>query len=690
MSHLHCPSDAELVPVPMRLLVVEDCLDDRRTIRRLLQAAPGYGFDITVVRSLAGAMQCLGRCYFDAAFVSLHLPDLPGLAAIRALRNEATHLPIVVLLAPHERSLGPAILREGGQGYVLKQGLSTRLLLQALHYAIDWQQVYGQLQKGQGRLLQREMLLRSIVDANPNLICVKDEQGRFVVVNEAWAKFYGRLPEDLIGRTAAQVEKHLSQTQRDAIKERKVLESFQEKYIPQEARRTAAGEVHWFQTLRKPLMAPDGRQRYVLCVATDITARLDAEEQLWELACREPVVRQVTQRIRKPLVVQDVLRTAVEEIRPFANADRVEIYCHLPQVAMGMLGVACDRYQPPTAVLEQPLEGVPYVKAVLTWLAERDWRGGEISAAELVRRCPAVKGALEAVQARSLLALPIFRGELPLSMPDAAMPIAGHEPSFGAAGRAEAVAMEDAPWSDHRLWGVLLACDQQVTRAWPDWQVRFLEQLAEQVAIAVQQAGLVQRLAHTNHQLEKMANQDGLTGIANRRYFDTSFHREWYRRPSRPLGILLGDVDTFKGYNDCYGHLAGDDCLRQVARAIARVLRRATDDVFRYGGEEFIVLLPDTDLTGVIEVGRMVLQAVRDLQIPHATSPAAPHVTISLGGLSALPTRDRPPAELVDWADRALFQAKANGRNQLWVAQGLGGEIYGVNPLVPASGEWVG
>ncbi|GAB4347866.1 MAG: hypothetical protein Fur0042_14460 [Cyanophyceae cyanobacterium] len=638
---------------------------------------------------MAGAMQCLGSRHFDAAFVSLHLSDWPGLAAIRALRNEATHLPIVVLLSPQERSLGPAILREGGQGYVLKQGLSMRLLLQALHYAIDWQQVYGQLQRGQGRLLQRETLLRSVVDANPNLMCVKDEQGRFVVVNEAWAQFYGRQPEDLIGRTGEQVEHHPSQTQRDAIEEQKVLESFQEKYIPQEARRRSTGEVHWFQTLRKPLLAPDGRQRYVLCVATDITARLDAEEQLWELACREPVVRQVTQRIRKSLVVREVLRTAVEEIRPFANADRVEIYCQLPQVAMGMLGVACDRYQPPTAVVEQPLKAVPYVPVVLGWLEERDWRGGEISAAELVRRCPAVEGPLGAIAARSLLALPIFRGELPLSMPDAAMPITGGQgvgiggglgggfKGGGVSGRSPEE--EQGPWGSHRLWGVLLACDQQETRAWPDWQVRFLEQLAEQVAIAVQQAGLVQRLAHTNHQLEKMANQDGLTGIANRRYFDTSLHREWHRRPSRPLGILLGDVDAFKGYNDRYGHLAGDDCLRQVATAIARTLRRATDDVFRYGGEEFIILLPDTDLAGVIQVGRMVLEAVRSLQIDHIDSPAIPYVTLSLGGISAPPNPEQSPTDLVDWADRALFQAKEHGRNQLWVAERLGGPLAAVD-----------
>jgi diguanylate cyclase (GGDEF)-like protein len=356
-----------------------------------------------------------------------------------------------------------------------------------------------------------------------------------------------------------------------------------------------------------------------------------------------------------------------------------------------VLGVACDRYQPPTAVVEQPLEAVPYLPVVLEWLEERDWRGGEISAAELVRRCPAVGGALAAIAARSLLALPIFRGELPLSMPDATVPIAGGQggmmggvhggfnPNGGPVGGmaiARSSSEEEAgSWGNHRLWGVLLACDQQETRAWPDWQVRFLEQLAEQVAIAVQQAGLVQRLAHTNHQLEKMANQDGLTGIANRRYFDTSLHREWHRRPGRPLGILLGDVDAFKGYNDRYGHLAGDDCLRQVATAIARTLRRATDDVFRYGGEEFIILLPDTDLAGVIQVGGMVLEAVRSLQIDHIDSPALPYVTLSLGGISALPNPEKSPTELVDWADRALFQAKANGRNQLWVAERLGGPL---------------
>ncbi|HET8939894.1 MAG TPA: diguanylate cyclase [Polyangiales bacterium] len=186
------------------------------------------------------------------------------------------------------------------------------------------------------------------------------------------------------------------------------------------------------------------------------------------------------------------------------------------------------------------------------------------------------------------------------------------------------------------------------------------------------------RLHEMNKALRKAAATDPLTGIANRRHFDDALHREWLRsqRTGAPLSLLMIDVDYFKAFNDHYGHLEGDQCLRQVARALSRVVHRPADLLARYGGEEFAILLPDTLGRGGCSVARYALQEVRSAQLQHAASPVSGQVSIS-AGVSAFEVLDhdggsrRDPlletraavTELVDAADQALYAAKAGGRN---------------------------
>ena len=167
--------------------------------------------------------------------------------------------------------------------------------------------------------------------------------------------------------------------------------------------------------------------------------------------------------------------------------------------------------------------------------------------------------------------------------------------------------------------------------------------------------------------LECLSSTDGLTGIANRRRFDESLAREWQRarRSQTPLSLILMDVDLFKGYNDHYGHLAGDDCLRLLAREMAAWVRRPTDLVARYGGEEFACLLPDTDGEGAVSLGHKLLRQVDTLQIPHARSTVADHVTLSLGAATLIPVVGQPASDLIRSADECLYAAKRHGRNQI-------------------------
>lgn len=167
--------------------------------------------------------------------------------------------------------------------------------------------------------------------------------------------------------------------------------------------------------------------------------------------------------------------------------------------------------------------------------------------------------------------------------------------------------------------------------------------------------------------LERLSTVDGLTGIANRRAFDSALEREWMRmhRFGDPLTILMIDVDAFKAFNDAFGHLAGDDCLKTVARAISGAVSRSTDLVARYGGEEFACILPITAAAGGALVAEKVRAAVAALAIPHPTSPASSIVTVSVGGATGTPFSDRNASGLVQRADTQLYDAKRAGRNRV-------------------------
>jgi two-component system chemotaxis family response regulator WspR len=173
------------------------------------------------------------------------------------------------------------------------------------------------------------------------------------------------------------------------------------------------------------------------------------------------------------------------------------------------------------------------------------------------------------------------------------------------------------------------------------------------------------KLEALNVELLKLANQDGLTGLANRRYFDGRFLEEWARasRGKKFISLLMMDVDHFKRFNDRFGHIEGDICLQKIAAAIGRIVVRPGDIVARYGGEEFIAALPETDPEGAIHVAEKMRETVQSLKIPHCGDIDA-FVTISLGVASAIPPQGADPGILVKLADACLYQAKERGRNR--------------------------
>jgi diguanylate cyclase (GGDEF)-like protein/PAS domain S-box-containing protein len=179
-------------------------------------------------------------------------------------------------------------------------------------------------------------------------------------------------------------------------------------------------------------------------------------------------------------------------------------------------------------------------------------------------------------------------------------------------------------------------------------------------------------LQKANEELQRLAALDDLTQIANRRRFDERLNDEWRRarRDGAPLGLIIADIDYFKAYNDTYGHVRGDEILYAVAQAISATLKRPMDMVARYGGEEFVILLPNTDLCGAAQVAHEIKTAVQDLKIKHRASKAGEYVTLSFGVASLLPEGAAPARSIVESADRALYRAKALGRDHV-VAAGM-------------------
>ena len=181
---------------------------------------------------------------------------------------------------------------------------------------------------------------------------------------------------------------------------------------------------------------------------------------------------------------------------------------------------------------------------------------------------------------------------------------------------------------------------------------------------------MAELLDEANKKLTRMSYRDGLTGVPNRRYFEEFFVGEWKYaiREKESISLIMVDIDCFKAYNDTYGHLKGDDCLRKVAKTLEEALKRPKDFLCRYGGEEFVAVLPNTDEKGVLEVANRFLRETKKLKIEHKKSFAGKYVTISIGVATIKPERDKKTNSFVSDVDKALYAAKQAGRNCIKVS----------------------
>ena len=168
--------------------------------------------------------------------------------------------------------------------------------------------------------------------------------------------------------------------------------------------------------------------------------------------------------------------------------------------------------------------------------------------------------------------------------------------------------------------------------------------------------------------LKLASKQDGLTGLLNRAGLDEAFKRAWLEcvRKKQSISILMIDIDYFKSYNDYFGHLAGDDCLKRISKAIANEAKKPLDSVARFGGEEFCCILPETDLKGALHFAKNIEESIRELKIPHPMSKVAcEYVTVSIGVASHIPGPTHELNDMLNYADQLLYQSKETGRNTI-------------------------
>ncbi|MGF1568196.1 MAG: diguanylate cyclase domain-containing protein [Nodosilinea sp.] len=388
------------------------------------------------------------------------------------------------------------------------------------------------------------------------------------------------------------------------------------------------GQVRWLMA-RGEMFNTEQMQPRLVGITLDISSHKQAEAELIIQTQRERLVGQIAQRIRNVLDLGVILEQTVVAVKEFIEADRVIILKCAADMSGEVIQEACT---------------APY-PSMMGWSVRDPWSVGEKFLAHYREgRGMAVEDIyaqnlpegqlrfLEYFHIKAEIVVPLLQGQT--------------------------------------LWGLLIAHQCQATRLWRTADVRLLQSLAIQVGIAIQQATMHHKLTHANQQLKRLAYLDGLTQVANRRRFEQHLDSEWRRmaREKSPLSLVLGDIDYFKQFNDRYGHQAGDNCLRLVARTLSRTAKRPGDLVARYGGEEFVIILPNTDLVGAETVAEDMRGSVRRRRIPHEGSSVDAIVTMSLGVASCTPSPALTPALLLKWADEALYAAKKGGRDQVRLA----------------------
>jgi diguanylate cyclase (GGDEF)-like protein/PAS domain S-box-containing protein len=475
-------------------------------------------------------------------------------------------------------------------------------------------------------LYESEESLRILVDNAPVLIWMTNAQGEYTFCNRFCLNFLGirrkeYLNSDWFTYIAPEDRSIYHKTYQSAFKN---CSEFQ---IECRLLRFD-GKYRWILITGIPKFDSDSNLTGFINSGIDITQLKTAEELLVQKAQRDRALTKTIQHIHTSLDLEIILHTAIEAINQILPTQRISLAKVIAPAQVKIL------YQDVNQKVDSNC-GLSCVNKKVIPDLETNWQKlqrGEIVTVEN----PAPNDLNSKIQSECL-------GYSSLHIPLIV---------------------------EQKLWGLLSIEKCSAIHHWQFNDVEILQQIALQLAVAIQQSELYQQLAQANQELEQLAVVDSLTGIANRRKFDEYLQHEWLRlaREQAPLSLIMCDVDFFKLYNDTYGHQAGDRCLHQIAQALSKTIKRPADLAARYGGEELAVILPHTTPEGAAIVANQISLQIKALKIPHINSPIDLYVTISMGVSGCIPTHDSSPEWLIKAADRALYQAKKSGRNQIILA----------------------
>jgi len=489
----------------------------------------------------------------------------------------------------------------------------------------------GDRRLAEKQLTQREQEFRALAENTPDCILRCDRQYRFLYANPAVAAL-NQLPQAaILGKTPQELGFPDILTSRWQGAFERAFTTGQTQTLDYTMALPTGPKT--FDSRIVPEFDGDGRVETVLIVARDITDLRRAQEDSIYQAEQERTLRLITQHIRQTLHLDDILEAAVSEIQRVFQADRTLIF----RLDSDHSGVVIKEMVRPAypITLEMRWEDECFPPECYAAYAQGMARIVSDVALDTWGEC--LVDFMRDTQVQSKMVAPILQGQAD---------------------------------GTSRVWGLLITHACATPRQWQPEELNLLQQVAEQLAIAVYQAELHQQLQTTNQELEHLSNTDALTQVANRRCFDQTLTQEWRRaqREQTSLALILCDIDHFKQYNDTYGHPAGDGCLIAVTQALQTCVNRATDCLARCGGEEFGIILPQTDVQGAIAVVQNMQAAIANLQLDHPTQPNASPITLSFGIVATLPSTTSSPEALIQQVDKALYQAKQTGRDRFCIA----------------------
>lgn len=476
--------------------------------------------------------------------------------------------------------------------------------------------------QAEAALEQQRLFLRQVLDINPNLIFARDRNGRFTLVNQTLADMYGTTVEYLLGKTDADLNPNPKEVQQIWEEDQEVLRTGREKVVPERFIQGVAGWERWLSIVKRPIMRPDGTADQVLVVGTDITPRKQTEIELQhinELHLRS--IQELEQHNREITLLNEM----GDYFQACLNVD--EAYQTVNRFAFKLF-----REQPGGLyMLNQTLTTLD---AVSTW--------GNLPASTRLLMAE-VCWALRLGRPYTTLHIdnepPCAHQHMQLRPGYICVPIVAQGETLGVFRQY----IEALPSPEHYA---------QLART-----------VARQIALALASLSL-------RDQLYQQAIRDPLTRLFNRRYLEESFAREIHQagRHQLSIGVIMLDIDHFKQINDNYDHDMGDTVLRMVGELL-QTQTRGGDIVCRYGGEEFILVLPDAALEVARQRAELLRQEISSLTIKYAGHVLEP-ITASLG-VAVFPQHGTTVNVLIRAADTALYQAKAAGRNQVQVAEAL-------------------